>query len=68
MQLPYSNKMVSLNTLYVDSRLTVDSKALPKFMQDKGKAFTRFKYSQDNRLFMYIEGIADYKKLQNQTR
>ncbi|WP_405610170.1 hypothetical protein [Polaribacter sp. Asnod1-A03] len=63
MQLPYSNKMVSLNTLYVDSRLTVDSKALPKFMQDKGKAFTRFKYSQDNRLFMYIEGIADYKKV-----
>ncbi|GAB7255662.1 hypothetical protein [Polaribacter sp. OB-PA-B3] len=63
MHLPYSNKMVSLNTLYVDSRLTVDSKALPKFMQDKGKAFTKFKYSQDNRLFMYIEGIADYKKV-----
>ncbi|AQS94596.1 hypothetical protein BXQ17_11175 [Polaribacter sp. BM10] len=41
----YSNKMVSLNTLYIDSRLTVDSKALPKFMQDKGKAFTKFKYS-----------------------
>lgn len=61
--LPYTNKMVSLNSLYVDSRLTVDSRALPKFMQDKGKAFTRFKYSQDNRLFMYIQGIADYKKV-----
>ncbi|QLG43973.1 TraB/GumN family protein [Costertonia aggregata] len=59
----YTNKMVSLNTLYVDSKLTVDSKSLPKFMQDKGKAFTRFKYSQDNRLFMYIKGIADYKKV-----
>ncbi|WP_396602605.1 hypothetical protein [Algibacter sp. R77976] len=61
--LPYTNKIVSLNTLYVDSRLTVDSRALPKFMQDKGKDFTRFKYSQDNRLFMYIKGIADYKKV-----
>lgn len=61
--LPYTKKIVSLNTLYVDSRLTVDSRALPKFMQDKGKEFTRFKYSQDNRLFMYIKGIADYKKV-----
>jgi len=61
--LPYINKMVSLNTLYLDSKLTVDSRALPKFMQDKGKAFTKFKYSQDNRLFMYIKGIADYKKV-----
>ncbi|VXC14064.1 hypothetical protein [Maribacter litoralis] len=61
--LPYTNKMVSLNTLYVDSKLTVDSKALPKFMQDKGKEFTKFKYSQDNRLFMYIQGIADYKRV-----
>ena len=61
--LPYTNTMVSLNSLYVDSRLTVDSRALPKFIQDKGKAFTRFKYSQDNRLFMYIKGIADYKKV-----
>ncbi|GLR19904.1 hypothetical protein GCM10007940_45200 [Portibacter lacus] len=61
--MPYSDKMVSMNTLYVDSRLTVDSKALPKFMQDKGQEFTRFKYSQDNRLFMYIQGIADYKKV-----
>ncbi|UMB59211.1 hypothetical protein MHL31_08970 [Lutibacter sp. A80] len=61
--LPYTNKMVSLNSLYVDSKLTVDSRALPKFMQDKGKAFTKFKYSQDNRLFMYIKGIADYKKV-----
>ncbi|MBP1840761.1 hypothetical protein [Formosa algae] len=62
-KMPYATKMVSLNTLYVDSRLTVDSRALPKFMQDKGQAFTRFKYSQDNRLFMYIQGIADYKKV-----
>lgn len=61
--LPYIDKMVSLNTLYVDSRLTVESKALPKFMQDKGKGFTKFKYSQDNRLFMYIKGIADYKRV-----
>tara|TARA_Y100001933_G_scaffold262419_1_gene319833 strand:- start:9912 stop:11153 length:1242 start_codon:yes stop_codon:yes gene_type:complete len=61
--LPYYDKMVSLNTLYVDSKLTVDSRALPKFMQDKGKDFTRFKYSQDNRLFMYIQGIADYKRV-----
>lgn len=61
--LAHSAKMVSMNTLYLDSRLTVDSKALPRFMQDKGKAFTRFKYSQDNRLFMYIKGIADYKKV-----
>lgn len=61
--LPYTNKIVSLNTLYLDSKLTVDSRALPKFMQDKGKAFTKFKYSQDNRLFMYIKGIADYKKV-----
>ncbi|WP_339840488.1 hypothetical protein [uncultured Maribacter sp.] len=61
--MPYFNKMVSINTLYIDSRLTVDSSALPKFMQDKGKKFTRFKYSQDNRLFMYIKGIADYKKV-----
>lgn len=61
--LPYSTKMVSMNTLYVDSRLTVESNSLPKFMQDKGKKYTRFKYSQDNRLFMYIKGIADYKKV-----
>ncbi len=61
--LPYTSKMVSLNSLYVDSKLTVDSKALPKFMQDKGQEFTRFKYSQDNRLFMYIKGIADYKRV-----
>lgn len=61
--LPYFDKMVSMNALYVDSRLTVDSRALPKFMQDKGQKFTRFKYSQDNRLFMYVKGIADYKKV-----
>lgn len=61
--LPYADKMVSLNTMYVDSKLTVDSRALPKFMQDKGKAFTKFNYSQDSRLFMYIKGIADYKKV-----
>ncbi|MBU2930095.1 hypothetical protein [Winogradskyella psychrotolerans] len=61
--MPYHNKMVSMNALYVDSKLTVDSRALPKFMQDKGQDFTRFKYSQDNRLFMYIQGIADYKRV-----
>ena len=61
--LPYKNKMVSMNALYVDSRLTVQSAALPKFLQDKGKDFTRFKFSYDNRLFMYIKGIADYKKV-----
>ncbi|MBU2921228.1 hypothetical protein KO504_07720 [Winogradskyella psychrotolerans] len=61
--MPYFDKMVSMNALYVDSRLTVDSRALPKFMQDKGEDFTRFKYSQDNRLFMYIQGIADYKRV-----
>lgn len=61
--LPYINKMVSLNTLYVDSKLTVESSTLPKFLQDKGKEFTKFNYSQDNRLFMYIQGIADYKKV-----
>ena len=59
----YSNKMVSMNALYVDSKLTVQSRSLPKFMQDKGGDFTRFNYSQDNRLFMYIQGIADYKKV-----
>lgn len=61
--LPYKNKMVSMNALYVDSRLTVQSAALPKFLQDKNKDFTRFKFSYDNRLFMYIQGIADYKKV-----
>ena len=58
-----TNKMVSMNALYVDSRLTVQSAALPKFLQDKGQNFTRFKFSYDNRLFMYIKGIADYKKV-----
>ncbi|WP_299684171.1 hypothetical protein [uncultured Dokdonia sp.] len=61
--MPYHKKMISMNALYVDSRLTVESNHLPMFMQDKGKKFTRFKYSQDNRLFMYIQGIADYKKV-----
>jgi len=61
--LPYTTKIVSINTLYVDSKLTVESNSLPRFMQDKGNKFTRFKYSQDNRLFMYIKGIADYKKV-----
>lgn len=61
--LPYYDKMVSMNALYVDSKLTVESSSLPRFMQDKGKKFTRFNYSQDNRLFMYIKGIADYKKV-----
>jgi len=61
--LGYSDKMVSLNTMYVDSKLTVQSKALPKFMQDKGQAFTKFNYSQDNRIFLYVKGIADYKKV-----
>ncbi|MCG1037662.1 hypothetical protein [Polaribacter sargassicola] len=61
--LPFSNSMVSINALYVDSRLTVQSRALPKFLQDKGKDFTRFKFSYDSRLFMYIRGIADYKKV-----
>lgn len=61
--MPYFDKMISMNALYVDSRLTVESNHLPKFMQDKGKKFTRFKYSQDNRLFMYIKGIADYKNV-----
>ncbi len=32
-------------------------------MQDKGEEYTRFKYSQDNRLFMYIKGVADYKRV-----
>lgn len=62
-ELNYTNKMVSMNALYVDSRLTVQSAVLPKFLQDKGKAFTRFKFSYDNRIFMYIKGIADYKKV-----
>ncbi|WP_179005788.1 hypothetical protein [Winogradskyella forsetii] len=61
--LPYTNNMVSMNTMYVDSHLTVQSMILPKFMQDKGNTYTRFKYSQDNRLLMYIKGIADYKKV-----
>lgn len=63
LSLPYANAIVSMNALYVDSHLTVDSSSLPRFMQDKGNDFTRFKYSQDNRLFMYIQGIADYKKV-----
>lgn len=61
--MPFSNQMVSMNALYVNSRLTVQSSALPKFLQDKGNAFTRFKFSYDSRLFMYIKGIADFKKV-----
>ncbi len=61
--LPFTNNMVSMNALYIDSRLTVQSAALPKFLQDKDKDFTRFKFSYDNRLIMYIKGIADYKKV-----
>ncbi len=61
--LGYTNSMVSINTMYVDCKLTVESAALPRFMQDKGQTFTRFNYSQDNRLFLYVKGIADYKKV-----
>lgn len=61
--LVHADKMVSMNALYVNSRLTVQSRALPRFMQDKGQEFTRFKFSYDSRVVMYIKGIADYKKV-----
>lgn len=57
-----SNKMVSMNALYVDSYLTVTSKGLPRFMRSKNE-FTRLKLSYDNYLFMYLKGVRDYKKV-----
>lgn len=57
-----SDKIVSMNALYVDSYLTVTSKGLPKLMRSKDE-FTRLKLSYDNYLFMYLKGIKDYKKV-----
>jgi hypothetical protein len=60
--LSLSNRIVSMNALYVDSHLTVTSAGLPGFMRSK-EDFTRLKLSYDSRLFMYLKGISDYKKV-----
>lgn len=60
--LKMSDKILSINALYVKSHLTVQSVSLPKFMRDKAD-FTRMKLSYDNPLFMRLSGIGDYKRV-----
>ena len=60
-QLSLKDKIISMNGIYVDSYLTVLSESLPELMKDNGK-FTRFRFSYDNMLTMYIVGIEDFKR------
>jgi len=61
-QIAVHDQFVSMNGLYIDSYLTVPSEGLPSLLRDKG-TFTRFNFSYDNMLTMYIVGIEDFKRV-----
>lgn len=61
-ELSLKENIVSMNILYLNSHLTVLNENLPKFLRDKGK-YTRFSFSYDNMLTMYIVGIEDFKRV-----
>lgn len=56
-----AGKILSMNFLFVDSYMIMDSKMLPEFMRDEGK-FSKMPVSTDNMLLMYIYGIGDFKQ------
>lgn len=56
------DKILSMNFLFVDSKMVTKSKALPEFMRDNGK-YTKMTISADNLLFLYIYGICDFKRM-----
>jgi len=55
-------KMISMNFLFVDSDMVMDSKQLPEFLRT-GPKYSSMKISADNILFMYIYGIGDFKQM-----
>lgn len=56
------NNILSINFLFVDSYMVMESKTLPEFIRDDGK-YTRMVITADNLLFMYIYGIKDFKRI-----
>ena len=56
------NSVVSMNFLFVDSYMVMNSSMLPEFMRDEGK-YTRMPVSSDNVLVIYIYGIKDFKRM-----
>ena len=56
------DKILSMNFLFTDSYMVMDSKMLPEFMRDEGK-YSKIPISSDNIWFMYIYGIRDFKRV-----
>ena len=60
-ELGLEGKILSMNFLFVDSKMVTASRSLPEFMRDEGK-YTKMNITTDNLLFMYIYGIRDFKR------
>lgn len=60
-ELGLDGKILSMNFLFVDSKMVTASKSLPEFMRDEGK-YTKMDITTDNLFFMYIYGIKDFKR------
>jgi len=59
--LPLQGKIVSIALIYLDSKMSMPSAALPAQFQDKGKRFTAFsQYNHDGPLIV-LDGIEDFK-------
>lgn len=55
------NEILSINFLMQDSYMVMPSKALPEFMRT-GPRYSKMPISSDNIAFMYLWGVADFKR------
>lgn len=58
----FSDNILAINMLFVDSNMTVKSNTLPSFMQDEGK-YSKLSVSYDSLLTYYAFGIMDLKQV-----
>ena len=56
-----ATKILSINFLFTESYMVMDSKQLPDFLRDPGP-YTKMPVSADNIWMMYIYGIRDFKR------
>ena len=58
----FKDKMLSTNFIFLDSKMSMHSDALPSFMQDEGM-YTELSVSYDNIFMSYLFGIDDLRRV-----
>ena len=65
--LGFENKILSMNFLFVDSDMVMNSKKLPEFLRT-GEKYSKMTISADNIWFMYIYGVGDFKRVTDENQ